>query len=350
MIEWIKNLQPEDFIYLVGGLLLLVLIIIILIKVLKLSKEVAGRTLRMTEEIMTVDDVVVTNLKVVNRSYIDNEISEIGMIYRKNKVVIYEEKTRIYARNKFEHVISHQQIRDLLGIEEYKIKGIKFYYENSIGVLVRSTGRVTRNKIKRQLKAEKRAFIAAEKKAKADAKQLAKETKIREKAEAKAKRYAEGNFTAGDRIKIFFKNVWAPIKKARHNSVLKRNKKIADRRVEKEVEAERERLIEQQKLIYEQQNREARKQELEKKYQIAELKATLEEAEKNQESKVSEEPEVEVKEKKKEKRAKKQVEKKEIEDLLEDEKPEAEEKVNEPELLTVEEILSESSEDETEKE
>ena len=103
-------------------------------------------------------------------------------------------------------------------------------------------------------------------------------------------------------------------------------------------------------LIYEQQNREARKQELEKKYQIAELKATLEEAEKNQESKVSEEPEVEVKEKKKEKRAKKQVEKKEIEDLLEDEKPEAEEKFNEPELLTVEEILSESSEDETEKE
>jgi hypothetical protein len=350
MNDWIKNLPPEDFIYMIGGFLLLVLVLIIVIKVFKLSQEISGRTLKLTEELMSINDNDVTNLKIVNRSYIDNEITEIGMIYKKRKVIILEDQTRVYARNKFEHVITHSDIRGLLHIEDFKIKRLKFYYENSIGMLIKSTGRVTRNKIKRTLIAEKKELRRQEKLAKAEEKRQAKEAKKARKAADKAQRYEEGNYTTCDRIKIFFYNLSRPIKKARHNAVIKRNKKIADKRAEKEVEEERERLIEQQRLIYEQQLRETRKEELRNEYKIDELKATLEEAEKNPEPFILEETDEPVKETKKEKRAKKQPKQKEIEELLEEEKIPEEEKVEESEPLTVEELLEESSEDETEKE
>lgn len=70
----------------IGGFLLLVLVLIIVIKVFKLSQEISGRTLKLTEELMSINDNDVTNLKIVNRSYIDNEITEIGMIYKKERL------------------------------------------------------------------------------------------------------------------------------------------------------------------------------------------------------------------------------------------------------------------------
>lgn len=319
-MDWIKNLPPEDFIYMIGGLLTLVLVIIILFKVCRTSREIAGRTLTMTEEIMSLNEQFVTNLKVVNRSYIDNEITEVGMIYRKDKVVLIEEQTRINARNKFEHVVSHQEIRELLKIDNYKIKKLKFYYENSIGTLIKSTGRVTRKKMQKELTKEKKELRRQEKLARIEQKRKAKEDKRNAKIEQKAKRYAEGNYTAGDRFVIFFENLFRPIKRARHNSVIKRNKKIADRRAEKEIEAEREKLIEAQKLIYEQQLRELKKEELREEYKINELKATLEEAEKENELGIKITPSEEVLENKKDKKPKKQEKK------LDEEKPLAEEK------------------------
>lgn len=323
-MDWIKELKPQEMILLVGGLLLLVLIIIILIKVIRIAREIASRSLKMTEEILNTDDSIVTNLKVVNRSYIDNEITEIGMIYQKKKVIILEEDLRVNARNRLEHIVTHDEVRDLLGIKEFKIKRVKFYYENSVGDITKTSARLTRKEIKKALKQEKKDYIQA----------------------LKEKRYEEGNYTTGDRISIFFGNIFGPIKRARRNSIIKKNKKIADKRVEKEIEAERERLIEAQKLIYEQRLREARKHELREEYKIDELKANLEKDE--QEEELTEA----VKETKEDKKSKKKNKKQDsdIEELLKDEQPEniEEEKVEAKDEISVEELLDETSENESE--
>lgn len=259
-MDWLKNLPPQDFIYLIGGLFLGVLVILILIKVLKISREIAGRSLKMTEEIISTDQGIVTNIKVINRSYIDNEITEVGMIYKKKKVIIIEEVIKVAARDKYEIVASHDEIRSLLKISDFHIGRLKFYFENSVGNIVKSRAKLTKREITKALKKEKKQFAQ----------------------DKKEQRYQDGTYTAGDRFVLFFQNLFSPIKKARHKSVIKRNKKIADKRAEKEVELEREKLIEAQKLIYEQQLRETRKEELRKEYQIDELKSTLEELEKNE--------------------------------------------------------------------
>ena len=263
MSNWLKNLPPEDYIFLLGGALLLVLIIIILVKVLRISKEIAGRSLKMTEEILNENDQILTNIKIVNRSYIDNEVSEVGMIYQKKKVIISDEVVKVSARDKHEILISHEHIRELLGVNNFKIKFLKFYYENSIGSIIKASGKLTRKEIKRQLKLEKKQY----------------------KKEQKTERYETGTYNARDRFAIFIGNICSPIKKAKHKSDIKRNKKIADKRAQKEIEAEREKLIEAQKLIYEQQVREQKKAELREEYQIDELRANLDKMEQEENNK-----------------------------------------------------------------
>ena len=265
MNNWLKDLPPVDYIYLLGGALLLVLIIIILVYVMKISREIAGKTLRMSEEVLFDNEQLTTNLKIINHSYHENDFNEIGMIYKKRKVIIQEENVKVIPRSKEELLVTHDKIRELLQIDGFKIKRLRFYFENSLGKIIKISGRITRKEIKKALKQEKLEFKEA----------------------SKEERYEQGQFTGGDRFVIFFENLFAPIKKASHNSKVKRNKKIADKRVEKEVEREREQLIEAQKLIYEQQVRETRKEELRKEYKIDELKENLDKLE--EESKLKEE-------------------------------------------------------------
>ncbi|MGI6782203.1 MAG: hypothetical protein ACOX56_05215 [Acholeplasmataceae bacterium] len=338
-MEWIKDLEQIEIIYLVVGFLLVVLVLIILVVVLRISREIASRSLKMSEEILNTDTGIVTNIKIVNRSYIDNEITEIGMIYQKKKVVILEEKTRVSARNRFEYVITHAQVRELLGVDEFKIKRIKFYYENSVGNIKKSSARLTRREIKKALKQEKKDYIQA----------------------LKEKRYKDGTFTTGDRISIFFQNICAPFKKARHNSVIKRNKKIADRKAQKEVEAERQKLIEEQKLILEQIQRETMKKESREELKVEELKneelkAELEKAKKEAKEKEEElakeekaTSEKEAKENKKDKKENKQEEKSvEADVVIEEEKVVEAEVVIEEEKVDDEKNDNESEEEKTE--
>ena len=58
------------------------------IKVFKLSQEISGRTLKLTEELMSINDNDVTNLKTLI-VVILTMITEIGMICKK-KVIILE--------------------------------------------------------------------------------------------------------------------------------------------------------------------------------------------------------------------------------------------------------------------
>lgn len=307
MSDWLKNLPPENYIYLLGGALLLVLVIVILTYVMRISREIAGKTLRMSEEILLSNDQLSTNLKIINHSYHDNEFTEVGMIYEKRKVIINEEVVKVSAREKEEFLISHEHIRELLQLEGFKIKGLKFYFENSIGKIVRISGKLTRKEIKKELKLEKQEL----------------------KEQLKEERYESGQYSSGDRFVIFFQNLFGPIKRANHNRKIKRNKKIADRRAEKEIEQEREKLIEAQKLIYEQRVRENRKDELRKEYQIDELKANLEKLEQEEKAKedfvtVEEIIEMEPTKKSRKERKKQSKEKEPEVEVLEDDKEKVE--------------------------
>ncbi len=271
MSDWLKNIPPEYYIIIIGGALLLVLVIIILAKIFKIEVEVAGRALKMTEEIVNIDNDICSIIKVVNKSYIDNEIREIGILYQKQKYIIKEEDVRINARDKHEVLITHDDIIKLLAIDDYKIKKLKFYYENNIGTIIKAKGRTTKREIKKKLNEAKIAFIEQQRKEKAANKEADRK-----------ERFETGNLTASDRFKTFFANLFRPLKRAINKRRVNKNRKVADKKAEQEVEEEREYLILQQKLIYEQQLRDNRKDELRKEYKIDELKANLEEMQKDE--------------------------------------------------------------------
>lgn len=63
MSDWLKNLPPENYIYLLGGALLLVLVIVILTYVMRISREIAGKTLRNVWGSFTIKWSIINQLK-----------------------------------------------------------------------------------------------------------------------------------------------------------------------------------------------------------------------------------------------------------------------------------------------
>lgn len=150
--SWFSELAPEFHIIFIAGIIMFALVIFILVKTIKMSKEIANKTLKLQEEILDQEGKPITVIKIINTGYIDNEINEIGLIYKDRKFPLVKEQINLKARSKHELTINHDELLSLIRLDDDKLKKLKVYYENNLGLLISIKAKKTRKEINQAFK------------------------------------------------------------------------------------------------------------------------------------------------------------------------------------------------------
>lgn len=251
MSEFLKELGPEFYIIFLALAVILIVIFIIIAKVFQISRAIGNRTLKVKENLILDNSEVLVEFSIINQSYIDNEISELGLYYEKRKIQIEVDSINIVARDSYKKIISIDQMRMLLNLFDYKLKKVRIYFEDSVGNIKLSKARLSRKHLKNILKAEKKVEVIEERK----------------------ERIENGNLTANDRARIFFGQLASPFVMLNHVITRALNKKLSDYQMKKLVKQEKRKLTEEIRRQQEAEKRRVKKEELEAQLQLQKLRA-----------------------------------------------------------------------------
>lgn len=260
MSEFLKELGPEFYIIFLALAIILIIVFIIIVKVFQINRTVGNRALKVKENLILDNDTVLVEFSIINQSYIDNEISELGLYYEKRKIQIEVDSISIVARDSYKKIISIEQMQMLLNPKEFKLKKVKVYYEDSVGNIRFSKARLSSKHLKNILKAEKKVEII----------------------ESRKERLETGNLTAGDRTRIFFGKIATPFVTLGHVITNSLNKNLSNSQMKKMVKEEKRKLTEEIRRQQEAEKRRVKKEELEAQLELQKLRTQAAEEKKDE--------------------------------------------------------------------
>lgn len=278
MLEWLKNLELEFVIIFALLAFVVISLIVLLIKAQRTLNLIGRRALILTEDLVTRDGKDVVDILVANSSYVNVEAAAIGLIYQKTLLPLKEENTIVLARDSFKLSLPLSELRSYVLGDGKKVKKIRIYVEDSLG---RRSFRLAINsmiKLRKILKAEKKAL----------------------KKEEKKQRFETGHYLFFERLGLIIALIFSPITKLFRSIKTGINRKLKRRelrlelkRKEQEHQAMLREIAEEERREEERSNQEKRLMEEKKKANIdarlAALKRKEEERKAQEELRKSEE-------------------------------------------------------------
>jgi hypothetical protein len=253
MLEWLKNLELEFVIIFALLAIVVISLIVLLIKAQRTLNLIGRRALILTEDLVTRDGKDVVDILVANSSYVNVEAAAIGLIYQKTLLPLKEENTIVLARDSFKLSLPLSELRSYVLGDGKKVKKIRIYVEDSLG---RRSFRLAINsmiKLRKILKAEKKAL----------------------KKEEKIQRFETGHYRFFERLGLIIALIFSPITKLFRSIKTGINRKLKRRELRLELKRKEQEHQTMLREIAEEERREEERSNQEKRLMEEKKKANI---------------------------------------------------------------------------
>ena len=253
MLEWLKNLELEFVIIFALLAIVVISLIVLLIKAQRTLNLIGRRALILTEDLVTRDGKDVVDILVANSSYVNVEAAAIGLIYQKTLLPLKEENTIVLARDSFKLSLPLSELRSYVLGDGKKVKKIRIYVEDSLG---RRNFRLAINsmiKLRKILKAEKKAL----------------------KKEEKKQRFETGHYLFFERLGLIIALIFSPITKLFRSIKTGINRKLKKRELRLELKRKEQEHQTMLREIAEEERREEERSNQEKHLMEEKKKANI---------------------------------------------------------------------------
>ncbi len=253
MLEWLKNLELEFVIIFALLAIVVISLLVLLIKAQRTLNLIGRRALILTEDLVTRDGKDVVDILVANSSYVNVEAAAIGLIYQKTLLPLKEENTIVLARDSFKLSLPLTELRSYVLGDGKKVKKIRIYVEDSLG---RRSFRLAINsmiKLRKILKAEKKAL----------------------KKEEKIQRFETGHYRFFERLGLIIALIFSPITKLFRSIKTGINRKLKRRELRLELKRKEQEHQTMLREIAEEERREEERSNQEKRLMEEKKKANI---------------------------------------------------------------------------
>lgn len=208
-VTWLQNLTPETIIIFTLLALLLILIIYTINRVGSIKKYLVRDSLVLSEDMLVVNNINQTRVKITNSSFYNMVIHEYGFMQKNVKHSIRSERISIDERDDIVEAFTSDQVRQIFS--NTKFSKIYFYVIDSSNRVRKLKMKRVNKYIKQHIKAEKKAYKKAE----------------------KQKRFDSGNYNFGERIVLILGVIVSPIVKLYNLITRKTNSGLHKRNIKK---------------------------------------------------------------------------------------------------------------------
>lgn len=187
--EWFRNLEAEFIILFVSFVILFILLLVVINAIRKIKKTITFDGFKLTEDLILVDELYSTRIRITNISFTTGVVKEIGFMEKKVKFPVTTDPLTIEERDHYSVDLELTKLREMMTSSK-KIK-MSVYIIDGLNFTKKRKLKLSNKKINEIIKQENNELRLSEKQV----------------------RFENGNYNLMERFKLILDLIFSPIVK-----------------------------------------------------------------------------------------------------------------------------------------